>query len=162
MNAESIVLLTIDAYGGKISSKIRLNNIITLCGFDVDTNEVIQRLESYRLINSYTSEDFIDGVYRTSNIYRITDNGKKYASHRRNTALADTIHKVINDIGDARFMEISVAASLYRLLGDSARSLDKDALSSLAKAKGMAVYKRDIDGGVSLLHRVLVGDEGEN
>jgi len=180
MKVRDVVLLTIDAFGGRITGKTKLHKTIYFLGeLTGTTRQLGYRAHYYgpysgkvdNALNELASIGLLDykiqrhgyadnsGFEKMRYDFELTEDGKTLVQHKRARLkeAAVTIYNLVerlNSAGDLDYVQMATAAKLRHLMQRSDSNLSYDGIKELAESFGWGLSDDDIHRAVSFLQKL--------
>jgi uncharacterized protein YwgA len=179
MNTRDFVALTLQAAGGEVQGKTKLQKLLYFVGVLTDrlgelgyrahfygpySDDVAYAIGQLKTIGAVDQNVTDWGVGRSGfevkrYDYRLNEAGQKFAEGlaRRHPEMAEQIRRAVNlykQAGDRDYMELSIAAKTYFLLGQKKGRSRLDHLVKLASRFGWNVSERQIKEAAEYLQKL--------
>ncbi len=181
----TFILLFLDAYGGKVEGKTKLQKLIYFAGVMTRKLDLLGYVPHYYGPYSATVEDAVGqlcslgllerrafrygpgdrrGFEQVRYDYRLTEAGKQLAGHKagRLPNTAESLRTAVEGIrqaGDASYMGLSYAAKAFFLLRQEGGTATADQIRARAREFGWDVRDEDVNTAVDFLRALKLVKE---
>jgi len=184
MKARHLILMVLNAWGGKIESKTKLHKIIYFISLLLGKDLKFQAhyygpysLEVEQGIDELVGAGFLNvkrdvlginikfGFEAKRYEFSLTKSGKKLAKtlKKENPDDSKTIRKFVKklkEIGDPDYLSLSIAAKAYFILDKEEKAMTKDDIMTKASNFGWKVGEEDINVAVEILSELDFVEKG--